>query len=171
MSTAKVEFTQVTKLKPEALGKPGSRTFRLLVDSGSSSAILWMEKEQVLQLALASKQVSASLPNFDHNMSSMGPLDREAPAFTKLDFAVIKLVLGHDQDTGLFIIDAHQLDDDNDNPSIRIWVNKSLMNEFSEESLGVVAAGRPPCALCGAPLDASGHKCPRTNGHITSDRL
>lgn len=171
MSTAKIEFTQVTKLKPEALGKPGNRTFRLLVDSGSSSALLWMEKEQVLQLALASKQLTASLSDLDHNMSSMGPLDREAPEFTNLDLTVMKLVLGHDQDTGLFIIDVHQLDDDDDNPSIRIWINKSQMDDFSDEALEVVAAGRPPCALCGAPLDTSGHKCPRTNGHITSGTL
>jgi uncharacterized repeat protein (TIGR03847 family) len=27
------------------------------------------------------------------------------------------------------------------------------------------AAGRPPCPLCGLPLDVSGHVCPRQNGH------
>ena len=29
----------------------------------------------------------------------------------------------------------------------------------------LVEAGRPPCPLCGNPLDPSGHVCPRTNGH------
>jgi len=29
----------------------------------------------------------------------------------------------------------------------------------------VVAAGRPPCPLCGNPLDPEGHVCPRQNGH------
>ncbi len=29
----------------------------------------------------------------------------------------------------------------------------------------IVAAGRPPCPLCGLPLDPEGHVCPRQNGH------
>ena len=30
------------------------------------------------------------------------------------------------------------------------------------------AAGRPPCPLCGAPLDPQGHICPRRNGHYVN---
>jgi hypothetical protein len=29
----------------------------------------------------------------------------------------------------------------------------------------VLAAGRPPCPLCGLPLDRTGHICPRHNGY------
>jgi hypothetical protein len=29
----------------------------------------------------------------------------------------------------------------------------------------LVEQGRPPCPLCGYPLDPEGHACPRTNGH------
>ncbi|MEX2081654.1 MAG: DUF3090 family protein, partial [Dehalococcoidia bacterium] len=29
----------------------------------------------------------------------------------------------------------------------------------------VVAAGRPPCPLCTAPLDPAGHVCVKRNGH------
>ncbi|MHB8341348.1 MAG: DUF3090 family protein [Mycobacteriales bacterium] len=36
---------------------------------------------------------------------------------------------------------------------------------FVERAARVVAAGRPPCPLCGLPLDAAGHVCPRLNGH------
>ena len=32
----------------------------------------------------------------------------------------------------------------------------------------IVAAGRPPCPLCGLPLDTDGHICPRQNGHRLS---
>ncbi|HUY07300.1 MAG TPA: DUF3090 family protein, partial [Acidimicrobiales bacterium] len=28
----------------------------------------------------------------------------------------------------------------------------------------LVESGRPPCPLCGFPLDPRGHDCPRTNG-------
>ena len=39
------EFTNVTKLRSEAVGEPGSRTFRMLVESGSSSAVIWIEHQ------------------------------------------------------------------------------------------------------------------------------
>ena len=29
-----------------------------------------------------------------------------------------------------------------------------------------VAGGRPPCPLCGEPLDPQGHLCPRRNGYV-----
>ena len=29
----------------------------------------------------------------------------------------------------------------------------------------VLASGRPPCQLCGQPLDPRGHLCPRHNGY------
>jgi uncharacterized repeat protein (TIGR03847 family) len=32
-----------------------------------------------------------------------------------------------------------------------------------------VESGRPPCPLCGGPLDPSGHVCPRLNGHSRRD--
>ncbi|MGH9041277.1 MAG: DUF3090 family protein, partial [Acidimicrobiia bacterium] len=31
-----------------------------------------------------------------------------------------------------------------------------------------VVAGRPPCPLCGGPLDPEGHVCPKLNGHAQS---
>ena len=41
------EFTQVTKFIPETFGDPGMRTFRINVESASSTAAIWMEKEQL----------------------------------------------------------------------------------------------------------------------------
>ena len=35
---------------------------------------------------------------------------------------------------------------------------------FVERAFRVVRAGRPPCPLCGNPLDPAGHICPRKNG-------
>ncbi len=178
MSSANIEFTQVTRLKPEALGEPGKRTFRILVDSGSSAAILWMEKEQVFQLALAIKQLSATISEDEQNTSGTGPVEREAPGLTNLDFRVNKLVLGHDASSGLFVIDAHELKEDEEGEAVeeekatvRMWANRKQMEDFSQEAFEVVAAGRPPCPLCGAPLGPTGHQCPRTNGHRMSTEL
>ena len=37
-----------------------------------------------------------------------------------------------------------------------------------ERAARVVASGRPPCPLCGEPLDPPGHICPRRNGHYVN---
>ena len=165
MAEAKNEFTNVTNLRPEAVGEPGNRTFRILADSGSSSAVLWLEKEQLFQLALANEQLLATLAEGQGGSRTL-PVDQEAPGLTKLEFKVSKLVLGHNGDTGLFIIDAYDVEDEDDAlATVRLWASSGQIKEFAEEALRVCAAGRPLCPLCGRPMDRTGHQCPRLNGH------
>ena len=164
MARPKNEFTNVTTLRAEALGEPGERTFRTLVDSGSSSARIWLEKEQLFQLALAIQQLVTTLPE-EQGPPAEPPADREASALTHLDFKAGKLVLGYDDGRGLFIIDAHDEGDEED-ATIRVWAKREQVKEYSEEAFRVCAAGRPLCPLCGRPTDPTGHQCPRVNGHL-----
>ena len=116
MAGAKNEFTNLTRLTPEAIGEPGKRTFRVMADSGSSSATIWLEKEQLFQLALAMQQLFVSLSK-QSGTSGTPPVEREAKGLTSLDFKANKLALGHDANRGTFIIDAHDLEDeDEDTP-------------------------------------------------------
>ena len=173
MATPRNEFTNVTALRAEALGEAGKRTFRMLADSGSSSAIMWLEKEQLFQLALAIQQLLATPPE-DQQTYGSPPTSREAQAVTRLDFAVGKLVLGYDGGKGLFIIEAHEPAEDEEAEAesaeersavVRVWANREQVKQFSEEALQVCAAGRPLCPLCGSPMGPDGHQCPRHNGH------
>ena len=167
MAQAKNHFTNATGLRPEAIGEPGQRTFRLLVDSGSSSAVIWLEKEQLFHLALAIQQLIVTLPEEDQD-SGTAPHDQEAPGLTRLEFKADKLVLGHDARSGLFIVDAHDMEDeDEETATVRVWVGREHVKGLSQEALRVCAAGRPLCPLCGRPLDDGGHACPRVNGHVT----
>lgn len=171
MADAKVEFTNTSRLAPEALGEPGNRTFRILADSESSSAVLWIEKEHLLELALGIQQLMANLPEREEEEGSIPP-EREAPGLTRLDFRIGKLALGHDTRNGLFLIDAYDFDDAaGDEPTVRIWVERAQLEEFAEEAIQVCASGRPLCPLCGRAIDPTGHACPRVNGHakITED--
>ena len=52
------EITQVTKFIPETFGEPGMRTFRINVASASSTATIWLEKEQMAELSVAMLQLS-----------------------------------------------------------------------------------------------------------------
>jgi uncharacterized repeat protein (TIGR03847 family) len=169
MADPRCEFTNVTSLKAEALGEPGQRTFRILVDSGSSSAVIWLEKEQLFQFAIAITQLTSTLP--EKEASRRAELDsREAPPATILEFKLGKLALGHDGASGMFIIDAHDAEAGEDEPpAVRVWGSGPHVAAFAEEALHVCAAGRPLCPLCGGPIDPGGHPCPRTNGHALED--
>ena len=166
MADARNEFTNLTNLRPEAIGEPGKRTFRIVVDSGSGSATFWLEKEQLFQLSLAIQQLLATLPE-SKGAASAPPLEQTAPGATHLDFKIGKLALGHDRGRELFIIDAHDADDaDEDTATVRVWASREQVNAFADEALRVCAAGRPLCPLCGRAIDPTGHQCPRVNGQV-----
>jgi uncharacterized repeat protein (TIGR03847 family) len=58
---------------------------------------------------------------------------------------------------------AAELDDPRD--VVRVELEPQAALHFASGALEVVRAGRPPCPLCGAPLDSTGHFCVRRNGH------
>ena len=47
---------------------------------------------------------------------------------------------------------------------VRVHLPAADAHAFAVGAVAVVQAGRPPCPLCGAPLDPTGHFCPRRNG-------
>jgi uncharacterized repeat protein (TIGR03847 family) len=48
---------------------------------------------------------------------------------------------------------------------LRVRLTPEETRAFIERAKRVVSAGRPPCPLCGQPLDPAGHRCPRHNGY------
>ena len=60
---------------------------------------------------------------------------------------------------------AADMDDPRD--IVRVELEPQAALRFASGALEVVRAGRPPCPLCGAPLDPTGHFCARRNGHAT----
>jgi len=60
-----------------------------------------------------------------------------------------------------------ELADDEDGPDlIRVVMHPAAARGFADRAIAVVGAGRPPCPLCGQPLDPQGHICPRRNGYL-----
>ncbi|MEA2676504.1 MAG: hypothetical protein QOJ81_645 [Chloroflexota bacterium] len=66
-------------------------------------------------------------------------------------------------------MELHSLAMDIDDPRdvVRVELEPQAALRFASGALEVVRAGRPPCPLCGAPLDPMGHFCVRRNGHAT----
>jgi uncharacterized repeat protein (TIGR03847 family) len=61
-------------------------------------------------------------------------------------------------------------DEDDDEPDddldrLRVRLSPAATRAVIDGGRRVVAAGRPPCPLCGQPLDPAGHLCPRHNGY------
>jgi uncharacterized repeat protein (TIGR03847 family) len=82
--------------------------------------------------------------------------------------AEVEIALGEDDDTEADEPDDD--DDDDDEPDddldrLRVRLSPEATRAFIDRARRVVAAGRPPCPLCGQPLDPAGHLCPRHNGY------
>lgn len=158
------EFTMVTALLAEALGQPGNRTFRILVESGTGSATMWLEKEQLFDLSLAVQQLLAKLAGKKATPNPPTPTP-EGSVSARLDFKVVRLMIGYDDGRGLFIIDCYDSPGESASTA-RIWATKDQVKDFAENALQVCASGRPICPLCGFVITLEGHSCPRANGHV-----
>ena len=169
MPRTKYEFTNVTSLTADAIGEPGNRTFRILATSRSSSAIVRVEKAALFQLALATKQLQASLPA-TKCLSSSPPSGLEAPPLTKLDITPDKIVFGYSESTGCFTIEVSEAQDRH-STTLKAWVGQDLMEAFTIQAMQVCYAGRPLCRLCGGPMEPSGHRCPMVNGRPTGTHV
>ncbi|GAA2708334.1 DUF3090 domain-containing protein [Actinoplanes palleronii] len=174
------------------VGEPGDRTFYLQARGGGRVVSVALEKVQVSLLAEkleellleANKRFGVTLPE-----PALLPVHDNEPLDAPVDeeFRVGTLGLAFDVDTATVVIEAIEAgeseveltddpladdddDDDDDEPDddldrLRVRLTPEATRQFIDRARRVVAAGRPPCPLCGQPLDPAGHLCPRHNGY------
>ena len=83
-----------------------------------------------------------------------------------MDLRIGRLALGRDEGSGRFVLWAHEVGRDEDAPPDFVCqLDQGQAAAFCDTADAVCAAGRPPCPLCGEPIDPSGHTCVRRNGH------
>ncbi|MFQ5896467.1 MAG: DUF3090 family protein [Nitrospinota bacterium] len=175
MEIARYDLGPVYALSAEAIGQPGKRTFRLLADSGQGEATLWLEKEQLLGLALAIHQVLSSLGEESGPAPPGGEEKAEGPAGEPavVEFKIGRLSLGYDGERGRFEVWVHEegvAEDEEAQPTLAFQASRDMMQGLAGEALAVCSAGRPICPLCQGPIDPKGHLCPRANGHRAGAR-
>jgi uncharacterized repeat protein (TIGR03847 family) len=160
------DFGQAELLEPEAIGEPGKRMFRVRVLSGGDAASLWMEKEQLTALAMAMRQL------FEQNEEAAGGPEPSTsdpfPDQPKVDFKIGRLGIGYDERQRMVVIFAYKLEAEEDEdapPEFSCQATLHQCDRFATKAEEVISAGRPLCILCGGPMDARGHDCPRRNGH------
>jgi len=81
--------------------------------------------------------------------------------------AEVEIELGADAPEDIADDEDEEDDDepDDDLDRLRVRLSPEATRAFIDRARRVVAAGRPPCPLCGQPLDPAGHLCPRHNGY------
>jgi uncharacterized repeat protein (TIGR03847 family) len=64
--------------------------------------------------------------------------------------------------------EAEAIDDaeDPDAGLMTVTITRQQAMAFVRRAAELVSSGRPPCALCGRPLDPEGHACIKTNGKL-----
>ena len=156
------EISEVDHLTTGAIGPPGQRVFYLQA----------RHRKQVVSLRLEKAQVAALVAYLAGMLSDMPP-PAEIPS-TGMDLiepVVAEWVVGslgvtYDEDADRVIILAEELVEEGEEAArIRISATREQIAALSVRGAEAVAAGRPPCPLCGQPLDPQGHTCPRLNGH------
>ena len=172
-------FDRPRRFVAGTVGTPGDRTFYLQAVDGARVVSVSLEKQQVSILADRLEQLldeivertGTALPaTTADNEALTQPVDEE--------FRVAAMGLAWDGDAGLVIIEAQApvetpeeaeetlLEDVEDGPdALRVRIDPRAARSFVERARRLVAAGRPPCPLCGRPLDPAGHVCVRLNGY------
>jgi uncharacterized repeat protein (TIGR03847 family) len=146
-------------LEAESVGDPGARRFRLRVAAEHGSALLWLEKEELYELALTVKRV-LRMPAVATGSPAFAA-DHETRA--DYDFKVSRLALGHDRGSGRYMLLA-QISETSEDDAIALWADPELLNRMADRAFEVHDGGRPRCPLCSAPLSgAKAHACPRAN--------
>ncbi|MFI0479978.1 DUF3090 domain-containing protein [Actinomadura sp. 9N215] len=166
-----------------AVGRPGDRAFFLQARSGRRVTSVGLEKFQVTLLAERLEELldevlrrsggEAPVPAVTPSeLVDDGPLDQPVEE----EFKVGTMALAWDPDDEQVVIEAQEVTETEedtevgeDDPAIavlRVRISAAQARAFAERALKVVAAGRPPCPLCGLPLDTEGHVCPRQNGYL-----
>lgn len=160
-------FDPVDRFTAGTVGPAGARTFYLQAASGAEQVTLKVEKLQVAALVRHLSEILADLPEpQEASAAGMELASPVEPAFT-----VGQIAVGVDHDRGRVVVHAEELVDDDDplaavgSGSARFVLDHGQVAAFAVHAAQLVAAGRPPCRLCGRPLDPEGHVCIKTNGH------
>ena len=168
MKQARHNLGMAHRLRVEAIGRPGERTFRLIVEAEGGTASIWMEKEQLSALAISiNHSIEELKPGRVTTPAEPASESASEPSF---DFKAANLGLIYDERNGSFGILAYERDElEQSTPTLSWWCPKEQAETMADQAMEVVAAGRPECPLCHGPVNPDGHMCIKANGHRAMD--
>lgn len=180
MADGTQDYGRVERVQADAVGVPGQRRFRLRARTATEYALLWVEREQTQALAAALEQLLAQAqlrrreraPTADPG----GPVD-DFPAIPTLEFTVGRIALGYDEERDLAVLELTDIERnladeatgraaESEEVTLVVRFSRPQALALRDQCEATLAAGRPRCPLCGAPMGRDGeHFCIRANGH------
>jgi uncharacterized repeat protein (TIGR03847 family) len=156
------------------IGPVGERLFVLQAREQTRLLTIKVEKVQVASLATYLGRMLRELDR-PHELPAGDELELET--FEEPDFAAEALGLSYDELADRIVlvvdeIDRSESDEEGESSGLdlegataRLSMTREQAAALAIRATELVESGRPPCPLCGYPLDPRGHVCPRTNGN------
>lgn len=150
-------FAAPDRVMVGTIGEVGARLFLLQAREGRRLVIVKCEKTQLAALAEWLGHVLSELGRPGHL-----PEDLSLEAEYEVDFVAGEIAVAVDTERNVLDVTFSSLEEDH---TLALSLTKEWAGALAIAITRLVEAGRPSCPLCGGPLDARGHDCPRTNGH------
>jgi uncharacterized repeat protein (TIGR03847 family) len=156
-----VDLDQPERFSVATRGEVGARLFLLHVAQSPTTLTVKVEKQQVAVLASYLARIVKELGRPGHL-----PEDLDFDVDTEPEWSVGTIGVSYDDEADrLVVVIEEAAESEDDGVVARVSVTREQASAFAIRATLLVESGRPPCPLCGLPLDPSGHDCPRTNGH------
>lgn len=161
---ADYELESPERVTVGTIGEVGRREFYLQARQGAQLVTVKVEKQQVGALAESLGRLLQDLPR-PGELPGGEALDLER--FEEVHFIVGTLAVAYDVNSDRVVLLMEELagGDEADADEARLAMSREQAAALAIRGTQLVESGRPPCPLCGFPLDPRGHACPRTNGH------
>ena len=164
------------------IGEPGQRVFFVQAAEGAVVVTLKLEKTQVAGLAQYMAELLADLPPVP-DIELPHDLDLIEPVVAEWIVGTIGVAFDEGRDRMVVTFQELQVTDDSGEPKLdalpgtggaseetaslaTVTITRPQAMAFVRRAAELVSSGRPPCTLCGRPLDPEGHVCIKTNGHL-----
>lgn len=161
------EMPRPERFTAGTIGEPGNRVFFIQALANGELVSLKCEKQQVGALAEHLAGLLTDLPSPPENEVVATDVDFvEPPTAT---WVIGRMGVAWDDGNDSMVLLCEQFVDEEDAEagvepdSARFRLTRAQVVAFVEVARDLVAAGRPPCYLCGLPLEPTGHPCPRLN--------
>ncbi len=191
-----IEFDPVDSIAAGAVGEPGHRAFYIQAEKDGQVLSVLVEKQQVAMLAervqMLLAQVETQFPEAATVPAPLAPDAGELRGDPVPLFRAVAIGIGFDPSRQLVVLELHERplgdgDEDDEDEDVedetaaalagdvgegylaRLYFTAAQARAMATRGSAAVERGRPPCPLCGGPLDPSGHICPRLNGHGRKD--